>query len=97
MLGLETKFRVKTRLLAKVSFVIGSSGESPTTSVKKKKSVVDNPAGPNQRKSGMRYSISEPTNEKLFMESAATNSALTGTKLDAKRTQLIQVLFQTPN
>lgn len=77
MLGLETKFRVKTRLLAKVSFVMGSSGESPT-SVKKKKSVVDNPAAGSQRKSGMRYSISEPTNEKLFMESAATNSALTG-------------------
>ena len=56
---------------------MGSSGESPT-SVNKKKSVVDNPAAGSQRKSGMRYSISEPTNEKLFMESAATNSALTG-------------------
>ena len=77
MLGLETKFRVKTRLLAKVSFVMSSSGESPTA-VKKKKSIVENPASGVQRKSGMRYSISEPTNEKLFMENAVTNAALTG-------------------
>ena len=51
-------------------------GDSPT-SAKKKKSTVENPERP-QRKSGMRYSISEPTNEKLFMEAASNAAALTG-------------------
>ena len=71
MLSAETKFRVKTRLLAKVSVVLSHPlTDSPSTG--KKTSTVQNP------RPGLRHSISEPANEKLFMEAAAASASHTG-------------------
>ena len=79
MLSAETIFRRKTRLLAKVSVVLSHPlTESPVAGKKhsivqgKKLSTVQNP------RPGLRHSISEPANEKLFMEAAAASAASTG-------------------
>ena len=65
MLSAETKFRVKTRILAKVSMVMSHPLTTDPSTVGKKISTVQNP------NPGLRHSISEPANEKLFMEAAA--------------------------
>lgn len=74
MLGLETKFRMKSRFLAKVSFVM-NHGDSPVLG--KKMSTTNQPHVP-EHVPPLRHSISEPSNEKLFMEAAAASATPAG-------------------
>jgi hypothetical protein len=96
MLSLDTKFRVKTRLLSKVSFVMhnhnplthhdinvsgsGELGETPPSSKKSFKL--------SSRPAPLRHSISEPANEKIFMEAAMASAAVAGLDLNPFKKKL---------
>ena len=77
MLSLETKFRIKNRFMAKVSFVMRDHmPEMESPGLSKKISTVNVPE--KTVKPGLRHSISEPANEKLFMEAAAASATPAG-------------------
>ena len=75
LISLETKFRVKHRLFQKVSFVMSNPlQDSNTAPPEKKVSNATTVPIMHGGRTGLRHSISEPANEKLFMEAAVASA-----------------------